>query len=235
VRHLAERVDGLLRIRYTTSHPRDMDDDLIAAHAEVPQLMPFLHLPVQSGSDPILEAMNRQHKVDRFREIIAKLRAARPDIALSSDFIVGFPGESDADFEATMRLVEDIQFAQTYSFKYSVRPGTPAALMENQVPEVVKDARLQRLQEVLNKQQIDFNRATVGRVLPVLLEKPGKYAGQLVGRSPYLQAVHTQADASEIGRVVDLRIDGLGHFSLSGTRANLRPKPDSLFQQEAVA
>ena len=235
VRHLAERVDGLLRIRYTTSHPRDMDDDLIAAHAEVPQLMPFLHLPVQSGSDRILEAMNRQHKVDRFREIIAELRHVRPDIALSSDFIVGFPGESDADFEATMRLVEEIQFAQTFSFKYSVRPGTPAALMENQVPEPVKDERLQRLQEVLNRQQVDFNRAMIGRVLPVLLEKPGKYPGQLVGRSPYLQAVHAQADASEIGRVVDLRIDGIGHFSLSGTRANLHPKTDSHFLQEAVA
>ncbi|HWA50319.1 MAG TPA: tRNA (N6-isopentenyl adenosine(37)-C2)-methylthiotransferase MiaB [Dongiaceae bacterium] len=235
VRHLAERVDGLLRIRYTTSHPRDMDDDLIAAHAEVPQLMPFLHLPVQSGSDRILEAMNRQHKVERFREIIARLRDARPDIALSSDFIVGFPGESDADFEATMRLVEEIKFAQTFSFKYSARPGTPAALMENQVPEAVKDARLRRLQDVLNRQQIDFNRATIGRVVPVLLEKPGKHAGQLVGRSPYLQAVHTQADASEIGRVVDLRIDGIGHFSLSGTRASLRPKTDTHFQQEAVA
>jgi tRNA-2-methylthio-N6-dimethylallyladenosine synthase len=235
VRHLAECVDGLLRIRYTTSHPRDMDDDLITAHAEVPQLMPFLHLPVQSGSDPILEAMNRQHKVGRFREIIATLRAARPDIALSSDFIVGFPGESDADFEATMRLVEEIQFAQTYSFKYSMRPGTPAALMENQVPEQVKDERLQRLQEVLNRQQVDFNRATIGRVLPVLLEKPGKYPGQLVGRSPYLQAVHTKADAAEIGRVVDLRIDGIGHFSLSGTRAEPVLQPEPAYLQEAVA
>ena len=242
VRHLAERVDGLERIRYTTSHPRDMDDDLIAAHGELPQLMPFLHLPVQSGSDRILEAMNRQHKVERFREIVARLRAARPDIALSSDFIVGFPGESDADFQRTLDLVEEIGFAQAFSFKYSVRPGTPAALMENQVPEPVKDERLQRLQDVLNRQQVDFNRAMVGRVLPVLLEKPGKYPGQVVGRSPYLQAVHTQADAAEIGRVVDLRIDGIGHFSLSGVRAGAAaaqsPSPQSsqpAFPQEAVA
>jgi tRNA-2-methylthio-N6-dimethylallyladenosine synthase len=235
VRHLAERIEGLRRIRYTTSHPRDMDDDLIAAHGDLPQLMPFLHLPVQSGSDRILEAMNRQHKVDRFREIVARLRAARPDIALSSDFIVGFPGESEADFQATLDLVEEIGFAQAFSFKYSIRPGTPAALLENQVPEPVKDERLQRLQDVLNRQQVAFNRAMIGRVLPVLLEKPGKHPGQIVGRSPYLQAVHTQADASEIGRVVDLRIDGIGHFSLSGVRVGAPIHPVAAFPQEAVA
>lgn len=240
VRHLAERVDGLLRIRYTTSHPRDMDDELIAAHAELPQLMPFLHLPVQSGSDRVLEAMNRQHKAARFREVVARLRAARPDIALSSDFIVGFPGESDADFEATLRLVEEIGFAQAFSFKYSVRPGTPAALMEAQVPEDVKDERLQRLQALLNRQQTDFNRAMIGRVLPVLLEKPGRHPGQLVGRSPYLQAVHCSGDLGEIGSIVDLRIDGVGHFSLSGTRAEFAGRsehtfPPSAFNQEAVA
>jgi len=235
VRHLAGCVDGLLRLRYTTSHPRDMDDDLIAAHAEVPQLMPFLHLPVQSGSDRILEAMNRQHKIERFREIVARLRRARPDIALSSDFIVGFPGESEADFDATLALVEDIQFAQAFSFKYSLRPGTPAALMENQVPEDVQDARLRRLQDVLNRQQMDFNRAAIGRVLPVLLEKPGRHPGQLVGRSPYLQAVHTQAQSSEIGRVVDLRIDGLGHFSLSGASIESPVSSEPAFPQEAVA
>ncbi len=235
VHHLAERVDGLQRIRYTTSHPRDMDDDLIAAHGEVPQLMPFLHLPVQSAADRILEAMNRQHKVSRFREIVARLRDTRPDIALSSDFIVGFPGESDAEFQQTMDLVAEIGFAQAYSFKYSVRPGTPAALMENQVPEAVKDERLQRLQDVLNRQQTDFNRAMIGRVLPVLLEKPGKYPGQIVGRSPYLQAVHCQADASAIGRVVDLRVDGIGHFSLSGVRVSGAFPSETAFQQEAVA
>ncbi|HJR22629.1 MAG TPA: MiaB/RimO family radical SAM methylthiotransferase, partial [Dongiaceae bacterium] len=238
VRHLADSVDGLLRIRYTTSHPRDMDDDLIAAHAEVPQLMPFLHLPVQSGSDRVLEAMNRQHKARLYYEIVDRLRAARPDIALSSDFIVGFPGESETDFAATMKLVEEIGFAQAFSFNYSIRPGTPGAAMENQVPEDVKNERLQRLQAVLNAQQVAFNRAMIGRVLPVLLEKPGKRDGQLVGRSPYLQAVHVMADPSEIGRVVDLRIDHIGHFSLSGSRASpesiaVHSNPASL--QEAVA
>ena len=238
VRHLADAVDGLARIRYTTSHPRDMDDDLIAAHAEVPQLMPFLHLPVQSGSDRVLEAMNRQHKARRFYEIVERLVAARPDLALSSDFIVGFPGESDADFEATMTLVEEIGFAQAFSFKYSLRPGTPAALMENQVPEAVKDERLRRLQAVLNAQQVAFNRATIGKTLPVLLEKPGKRPGQLVGRSPYLQAVHVMAEPSEIGRIVDLRIDDIGHFSLSGSRiapAGGNDHFNPAFLQEAVA
>ena len=236
IRHLADSVDGLLRIRYTTSHPRDMDDDLIAAHAEVPQLMPFLHLPVQSGSDRVLEAMNRQHKARLYYEIVDRLRTARPDMALSSDFIVGFPGESETDFAATMKLVDDIGFAQAYSFNYSIRPGTPGAAMENQVPEDVKNERLQRLQAVLNAQQVAFNRAMIGRVLPVLLEKPGKRDGQLVGRSPYLQAVHVMADPSEIGRVVDLRIDDIGHFSMSGSRVSpdfIYSNPTSL--QEAVA
>jgi tRNA-2-methylthio-N6-dimethylallyladenosine synthase len=238
VRHLADAVDGLLRIRYTTSHPRDMDDELIAAHADVPQLMPFLHLPVQSGSDWVLEAMNRQHKARDYYRIIERLRLARPDLALSSDFIVGFAGERDSDFAATMKLVEEIGFAQAFSFKYSVRPGTPGAAMENQVPEAVKDERLQRLQAVLNAQQVAFNRSMIGRVLPVLLEKPGRRDGQLVGRSPYLQAVHVMADPAEIGRVVDLRIDAIGHFSLSGSRAErapqaIHPNPASL--QEAVA
>jgi tRNA-2-methylthio-N6-dimethylallyladenosine synthase len=238
VRHLADAVDGLMRIRYTTSHPRDMDDALIAAHAEVPKLMPFLHLPVQSGSDRVLEAMNRQHKAKCYYEIVERLRAARPDLALSSDFIVGFPGESEADFAATLKLVEEIGFAQAFSFKYSVRPGTPGAAMENQVPEAVKDERLQRLQAVLNAQQIAFNRAMIGRTLPVLFEKPGKRPGQLVGRSPYLQAVHAPAEPWEIGRIVDLRIEDIGHFSLSGSRGvpaqrAIHSNPASL--QEAVA
>ncbi|HEX9448280.1 MAG TPA: tRNA (N6-isopentenyl adenosine(37)-C2)-methylthiotransferase MiaB, partial [Dongiaceae bacterium] len=158
IRHLAETVDGLARIRYMTSHPRDMDADLIAVHGDLPQLMPFLHLPVQSGSDRILEAMNRQHKADRFRDIVGQLRRARPDIALSSDFIVGFPGETDADFAATMNLVAEIGFAQSFSFKYSPRPGTPAAAMEYQVPAAVADERLQQLQALLNQQLEDFNR-----------------------------------------------------------------------------
>lgn len=216
VRHLADELEGLARIRYMTSHPRDMDDDLIAAHAEIPQLMPFLHLPVQSGSDRILEAMNRQHKADRFREIIAKLRNGRPDLALSSDFIVGFPGESEADFQATMDLVAEIGFAQFFAFKYSPRPGTPAAAMEYQVPAAVADERLQRLQALLTRQLDEFNRQMIGRTLPVLFEKPGRYAGQLIGKSPYLQPVHAMADESLIGQVVDVEIDGLSHFSLAG-------------------
>jgi tRNA-2-methylthio-N6-dimethylallyladenosine synthase len=237
VRHLAETVDGLERLRYTTSHPRDMDDDLIAAHAEVPQLMPFLHLPVQSGSDRVLEAMNRQHTARRYYEIVERLRAARPDLALSSDFIVGFPGESEADFAATMKLVEEIGFAQAFSFKYSVRPGTPAAIMEHQVPDAVKDERLHRLQAVLNAQQVAFNRAMIGRVLPVLLEKAGRREGQLVGRSPYLQAVHATADPSEIGRIVDLRIEDIGHFSLAGAcvQSGHQAIPSTASLQEAVA
>ena len=223
IRHLADAVDGLARIRYTTSHPRDMDEDLIAAHAELPQLMPFLHLPVQSGSDRILEAMNRQHKAERFRDIVAKLRAVRPDLALSSDFIIGFPGESETDFQATMDLVAEIGFAQSFSFKYSVRPGTPAAALEYQVPEEVKDERLQRLQALLNRQLEDFNQAMIGRTLPVLFEKAGRYDGQLIGKSPYLQPVHATADESLIGRVVEVHIDGLSHFSLAGSLIGDKP------------
>jgi tRNA-2-methylthio-N6-dimethylallyladenosine synthase len=219
IRHLAEAVDGLARIRYMTSHPRDMDADLIAAHADVPQLMPFLHLPVQSGSDRILEAMNRQHKAAHFRDSISRLRDVRPDIALSSDFIVGFPGESDADFKATMDLVAEIGFAQSFSFKYSLRPGTPAAALENQVPAAVADERLQQLQALLNNQLEEFNRRMIGRTLPVLFEKAGRYPGQLIGKSPYLQPVHATADADLIGQVVDLQIDGLSHFSLAGRLA----------------
>jgi tRNA-2-methylthio-N6-dimethylallyladenosine synthase len=216
VRELADRVPELARIRYTTSHPRDMNDDLIAAHGEVPQLMPFLHLPVQSGSDRVLEAMNRQHGVELYRRIVDKLRHARPDIAFSSDFIVGFPGESAQDFAATMALVREVEFAMAYSFKYSPRPGTPAASMDLRVPEAEQDARLQELQAVLNAQQQDFNRAALGRILPVLLEKPGRRDGQLVGKSPYAQAVHVDAPSEQIGRVVETRIADLGRFSLRG-------------------
>jgi tRNA-2-methylthio-N6-dimethylallyladenosine synthase len=229
IRHLAETIDGLARIRYMTSHPRDMDADLIAAHADLPQLMPFLHLPVQSGSDRILEAMNRQHKADHFRDIVGRLRQGRPDIALSSDFIVGFPGESDADFKATMDLVAEIGFAQSFSFKYSPRPGTPAAALEYQVPEHVADERLQQLQTLLNQQLEDFNRQMIGRTLPVLFEKTGRYPGQLIGKSPYLQPVHAVADTDLIGQVVDLHIDGLSHFSLAGRLAeSLDPLQQSI-------
>jgi tRNA-2-methylthio-N6-dimethylallyladenosine synthase len=219
IRHLAEKVPELARIRYTTSHPRDMDDDLIAAHRDVPQLMPFLHLPVQSGSDRVLAEMNRQHTADHYRRIIAKLREVCPDIALSSDFIVGFPGETEADFKATLRLIEDIGFAQSFSFKYSPRPGTPAANIETQVPVDVMDARLQEVQALLERQLIDFNRATLGRTVPVLLERLGRDPGQLVGKSPYLQAVHVTAPEHHIGEIVDVEITTLGHYTLGGVLA----------------
>ncbi len=215
VRRLA-RIEGLARLRYTTSHPRDMDDDLIAAHADEAKLMPFLHLPVQSGADTILDAMNRGHTADRFRAIVARLRAARPDLALSSDFIVGFPGESDADFERTMDLVRETGFAQAFSFKYSPRPGTPAAMIERQVPEDVKDRRLAALQALLKEQQDAFNAATIGRTVPVLFEKPGRHPGQLAGKTPWLQAVHALAPAEFAGRVLDTKIVALAANSLSG-------------------
>jgi tRNA-2-methylthio-N6-dimethylallyladenosine synthase len=237
IRELADRIPDLARIRYTTSHPRDMDDDLIAAHGDVPQLMPFLHLPVQSGADRVLEAMNRQHGVDLYRRIVDKLRAARPDLAFSSDFIVGFPGESAKDFAATMALVNEIEFAMAYSFKYSPRPGTPASSMELQVPEAEQDARLQELQAVLNAQQQAFNRAAVGRVLPVLLEKAGRRDGQLVGKSPHAQAVHVDAVPEQIGTVVETRITDLGRFSLRGEietpPANFRPTEAHLMEASA--
>ena len=189
IRRLAD-IDGLERIRYTTSHPRDMDAELIAAHRDIPECMPYLHLPVQSGSDAILEAMNRKHTAERYFNIIDELRNGSPDIALSSDFIVGFPGETDADFEATMELVRRVNYAQAYSFKYSPRPGTPASVMETQVEEHVKSERLTELQKLLGEQQIAFNETSVGKTMDVLLERAGKEPGQLVGRSPYLQAVH---------------------------------------------
>ena len=215
VRELAE-IAGLERIRYTTSHPRDMDDDLIAAHGEVPQLMPFLHLPVQSGADRILAAMNRRHGADDYLRLVDRLRAARPDIALSSDFIVGFPGERDAEFEATLALVDAVGYAQAYSFKYSPRPGTPAAAEEAQVADDVKAARLAALQAVLGRQQDAFNRSTVGRSLPVLIERSGRHPGQLVGRSPYNQAVHVTAPPTLIGKIARVTIRATSAHSLRG-------------------
>jgi len=215
IRLLAE-IDGLARIRYTTSHPRDVDEDLIAAHRDVPQLMPFLHLPVQSGSDAMLAAMNRRHRVDDYRRLVERLREARPDLALSSDFIVGFPGESEEDFEGTLGLVREIGFAQAYSFKYSPRPGTPASVMAGQVADEVKAARLTRLQALLAEQQRAFNRATVGRRLSVLLERRGRQAGQLAGRSPYMQAVHVAAPAELLGAIVPVEITAAHAVSLSG-------------------
>ncbi|BAE53267.1 tRNA (N6-isopentenyl adenosine(37)-C2)-methylthiotransferase MiaB [Paramagnetospirillum magneticum] len=218
IRALAE-VEGVERIRYTTSHPRDMDDELIRAHAELPQLMPFLHLPVQSGSDRILAAMNRGHDRDTYLRLVDKLKSACPDLALSSDFIVGFPGESDADFEASMDLIRRVGFVQTYSFKYSPRPGTPAAAMETQVPEAVKDERLAQVQALLLDQTMRFNHACVGREMRILLDRPGRHAGQLLGRSPYMQPVHVKAAAHLIGTVVPLRITKVHPNSLEAVPA----------------
>ena len=216
VRQLA-KVDGLDRIRYTTSHPRDMDEALIAAHGEVPELMPYLHLPVQAGSDRILKAMNRGHKAEDYIRLVEKIRAARPDIALSGDFIVGFPGERDSDFEATLQLVREVGYAGAFSFKYSRRPGTPASAMPGQVAPEVADERLQRLNALLQAQQEAFNRSVVGRVEPVLIEKPGRHAGQIGGRSPWLQPVHIEGPESLLGRIVPVRIDAATRNSLSGS------------------
>ena len=215
IRALAE-IGGVERLRYTTSHPRDMSDDLIEAHGAVPALAPFLHLPVQAGSDRVLERMNRKHGASDYRRIVERLRAARPDIALASDFIVGFPGESQRDFEQTMTLVRDVGYAQAYSFKYSPRPGTPAAADPLQVPEAVKSERLACLQELLNSQQQAFNRSCIGKRLPVLFERRGKRRGQLVGRSPYMQAVHTEAATARIGDLAEVEILAAGPNSLSG-------------------
>ncbi len=216
--HAVAEIPGIARLRYTTSHPNDMDDALIAAHRDLPALMPYLHLPVQAGSDAILAAMNRRHTADDYRRLIDRVRAARPDIALSSDFIVGFPGETDADFEATMRLVETIGFASAFSFKYSARPGTPAAQAEDPVPEAVKTERLARLQERLDAQRHAFNAATVGRVVEVLFEKPGRHAGQMAGKSPYLQAVQIDAEGLDLaaGDLRPVEIVAEGSNSLFG-------------------
>jgi tRNA-2-methylthio-N6-dimethylallyladenosine synthase len=209
-------IPGLLRLRYTTSHPRDMAADLIAAHADEPKLMPFLHLPVQSGSDRILAAMNRKHTGADYLRLVERLRAARPDLALSSDFIVGHPGETDADFQATLDLVCRVGFAQAFSFKYSPRPGTPAAGAPNQIPEEIKDARLQELLALLRAQQQAFNLATEGLTLPVLLTGPGRKPGQLAGRSPYLQPVHVPGPIALIGTETPVRIVKANPNSLTG-------------------
>jgi tRNA-2-methylthio-N6-dimethylallyladenosine synthase len=215
VRALAE-IPGLRRIRYTTSHPRDMGDDLIAAHADIPALMPFLHLPVQSGSDRMLAAMNRKHTADDYRRLVARLRDARPDLALSSDFIVGHPGETDADHTATMALVREVGFASAFSFKYSPRPGTPAAGAPNQVPEAVKDTRLQELQAALRDSQAAFNADSVGRTVPVLVTHLGRRPGQLGGRTPALQPVHFPGPPHLIGTEVPVQIAASTPTSLSG-------------------
>ena len=215
VRRLA-RIPGLDRIRYTTSHPRDMDEALIAAHGEVPELMPYLHLPVQSGSDRILKAMNRAHTAESYLRLVERIRAARRDIALSGDFIVGFPGERDADFEATLSLVRETRYAAAFSFKYSRRPGTPASAMPGQVAPEVADERLQRLQALIAQQQAAFNAATVGRTVPVLFEKAGRNPGQIVGKSPYLQPVHAAGLERLVGRIVPVTITASPANSLAG-------------------
>src|SRR5262245_2894959 len=215
LRRLA-RVPGILRLRYTTSHPRDMDDDLIAAHRELPMLMPYVHLPVQSGSDRILAAMNRKHTRRNYLDVITRLRAGRTDLAFTSDFIVGFPGETEADFRQTLTLVDEVRFAGAFSFMYSARPGTPAAEMDDPVPQEEKSDRLQRLQAVITRHQRRFNADFAGRTVDVLLEKPGRLPGQIVGRSPYLQAVQVMAPARLIGSVRRVTVTEVSSNSLFG-------------------
>jgi tRNA-2-methylthio-N6-dimethylallyladenosine synthase len=210
------RIDGITRIRYTTSHPRDMTDDLIAAHAENEKLMPYLHLPVQSGSDRILKAMNRGHKIDAYLKLVEKIRGARPDMALSGDFIVGYPSEEEEDFQATLDVAREAGYASAYSFRYSPRPGTPAASAEGQVPYDVARERLIRLQAQIFDQQTAFNRSLIGQALEVLIEKTGRKAGQMTGRSPYLQPVHVMGPEADIGRIKHVIIDSVGTNSLLG-------------------
>lgn len=210
------QIDCLERLRYTTSHPRDMSDDLIAAHRDNPKLMPYLHLPFQAGSDRILAGMNRKHTAADYLRLVQRIREARPDIALSTDIIVGFPGETEAEFQATLDLVRAVGFAQAYSFKYSARPGTPAASLENEVPAKVAADRLERLQSLLGEQQASFNADCVGKTFPVLFEKPGRRQGQLVGRSPYLQPVHAMAEPALLGRILPVVISSAGPHSLAG-------------------
>ncbi|MCE2730254.1 MAG: tRNA (N6-isopentenyl adenosine(37)-C2)-methylthiotransferase MiaB, partial [Sphingomonadaceae bacterium] len=211
-----DKIPGLRRIRYMTSHPNDMTEGLIAAHGDVEKLMPFLHLPVQSGSDRILKAMNRSHSRDSYLRILDRVRTVRPDIAFSGDFIVGFPGETEDDFEDTMRLVREVGHAQAYSFKYSPRPGTPAADMADQIAMEIMDERLQRLQAQIVADQTAFNRNTVGKTCDVLLERPGKFDGQLIGKSPWLQSVHVLAPDLSIGNIVSVQITDSGPLSLKG-------------------
>lgn len=211
-----DKISGLKRIRYMTSHPNDMTEGLVAAHGEVAKLMPFLHLPVQSGSDRILKAMNRSHSAQSYLDILEQMRKVRPDIALSGDFIVGFPGETDQDFEETLQIVRDANYSQAFSFKYSPRPGTPAAGMDEQIAPEVMDERLQRLQALLNEQQYAFNQQTVGRTTDILLERQGKLEGQLIGKTPWLQSVHIISPDLQIGDLVDVEITQAGPNSLTG-------------------
>ncbi|MDO8324869.1 MAG: tRNA (N6-isopentenyl adenosine(37)-C2)-methylthiotransferase MiaB [Phenylobacterium sp.] len=213
------QIEGLDRIRYTTSHPADMDDALIEAHGEVEALMPYLHLPVQAGSDKILRAMNRAHTAQSYLRLVEKIRKARPDMAMAGDFIVGFPGERESDFEATLQLVAEVGYAAAFSFKYSRRPGTPAAAMPGQVAEEVKEERLARLNALLDEQQAAFNESQAGKTLPVLFERAGRHPGQLSGRSPYLQAVHVSGPDHLIGQIVPVHIESAAKMSLAGSLA----------------
>ncbi|APG63770.1 tRNA (N6-isopentenyl adenosine(37)-C2)-methylthiotransferase MiaB [Sphingorhabdus lutea] len=219
-----DKIDGLKRIRYTTSHPNDMTDALINAHGEIESLMPYLHLPVQAGSDRILKAMNRSHSRDSYLHILDKMRKVRPDIALSGDFIVGFPGETDQDFADTLSLVKQVRYAQAYSFKYSPRPGTPAAIMDNQIAPEIMDERLQALQALLNEHQHDFNKQSVGRTASILFERTGKLDGQLIGKSPWLQSVHVIAPGLKIGDLADVKLVDSGPNSLTGELINILDK-----------
>lgn len=219
--HLA-KIPGIARLRYSTSHPRDVDDSLIAAHRDLDALMPFVHLPVQSGSDRILAAMNRKHTVDDYLAVIDRFRSARQDIAFSSDFIVGFPGESEQDFLATLALVTQIGYAAAYSFKYSARPGTPAADMQETVSPAEMDQRLERLQELIDSQQSAFNKAAIGSTVDVLFERPARKAGQIVGRTAFLQPAHVMASPDIIGQILPVRIDSLERYSFLGELATPR-------------
>jgi len=230
--HAVAAITGLSRLRYTTSHPGDLDAALIAAHRDLPALMPFVHLPVQSGSDRVLAAMNRRYTNATYRRAIERLLSARSDLAFSSDFIVGFPGETEADFQESVRLVDAIGYAGAFSFKYSARPGTPAAALPDQIPEAVKRDRLLRLQAAIDRNQAAFNAKCLGARLPVLLEKPGRHAGQLVGRSPYMQPVHVMADGSMIGETAMVTVTGLSANSLEGTLAPETSHPGRMGEPE---
>ncbi len=232
---LAE-IEGIARLRYTTSHPSDMTDELIAAHRDNDKLMPFLHLPVQSGSDAILKAMNRRHTRAEYMATIERIKTVRPDMAMSGDFIVGFPGETDADFEQTLSIVREVSYASAYTFKYSIRPGTPGAQMDNQVPEAIKTERLAALNTLITAQMRDFGKSVVGRTLDVLIEKPGRMPGQIGGRSPYLQAVHMAGPEHLIGTVQPVRIVAAGNNSIEG-KIVTRPErnPASVIESRAIA
>jgi tRNA-2-methylthio-N6-dimethylallyladenosine synthase len=229
-------IPGIARIRYTTSHPLDMSDELIEMHRDLDALMPYLHLPVQSGSDRILKAMNRRHTVAEYMSVIERIRSARPDMALSGDFIVGFPGETDADFDATMQIVREVGYASAFTFKYSIRPGTPGATLPDQVDEAVKTERLARLNEQITLQMRAFLGSVVGRTLPVLVEKPGRNPGQVGGRSPYLQAVHMDGPTRLIGQIVPVEIVAAGNNSLTGKIVtDAEPNSASVIESRAIA